>query len=426
LTHIIASLEKAGYQVTPGSETWSVIKRVADVSPHFASVLAANPPLAASLKTPSADDDMQPPLPLLQAAVTDAATYSEGMASLRRAWSRQLLHIAIHDIYGLLSLSEAKRHQTELAEASIEVALGIVKNELRRRYGRHMPDPRLAVLALGKLGGNSLDYDSDLDLLLVYDEPTAVPDGISTAEFYSVAVELVVNTLSAVTRDGHLYRIDLRLRPYGSKGLSSMPASGFLQYLRETAEVWEMLAFVKLRAVGGDMALASATEAEARAVIHSRAHELEDNVLRRETARIRTALEQKRSRVRRSGDIDIKYGAGGLLDVYFAARYLQLKYNLPDDVNDRSTTGVLGRLRNKGVLTDEVYEGLVTGYDFLSRLDHAMRLTVGRTTRLPAGDETTLGLIASRMGFTANMELLQELTIHRLTIRDAYTAVLSA
>ena len=72
----------------------------------------------------------------------------------------------------------------------------------------------LAVLALGKLGGRGLDYDSDLDLILVYDDAQAVPDGITHAEFYSRAVEIFVTTLSAMTRDGNLYRVDLRLRPY--------------------------------------------------------------------------------------------------------------------------------------------------------------------------------------------------------------------
>ena len=245
----------------------------------------------------------------------------------------------------------------------------------------------------------ALDYNSDLDLLLVYDDAVPCPArGVSHAEFYSRVVELFVTTLSSVTRDGHLYRIDLRLRPYGSKGLSSIPAAAFLTYMRETAAIWEMLAFVKLRAVGGNAALADGVEHQTRSVIHERALKLGAGQLAAEVKRVRAALEKQRARVRRGGDIDIKYGAGGLLDVYFATRYLQLRDDVPDSDADRSTMSVMDKLAEKGSLVQGSYDDLKEGYHFLSAVDHNLRLTIGRTTRLPVGDVNTLSTIASRMG----------------------------
>jgi glutamate-ammonia-ligase adenylyltransferase len=358
-------------------------------------------------------------------AVT-AGDLGEAIAVLRRTWSRAMLDIALCDIFGKCSMDDAKRAQTMLAEASIAAAITIAGEEMARKYGPQSAQFPLAVLALGKLGGRSLDYDSDLDLLLVYDDSVPVPADLTHAEFYSRAVELFVTALSSATRDGHLYRIDLRLRPYGSKGLSSMPADAFLKYMDETAAIWELLAFVKLRAVGGDMALARAVEQKTRQVIHQRASQIPRTELTAEVLLIREALEKKRTRVRRQGDVDIKYGAGGLLDVYFATRFLQLRDNLPDEENDRSTNFVLQRLSDIGSADNENCHRLAEGYKFLSALDHNLRLTVGRTTRLPAGDVNTLSAIAARMHLDSPNSLLQHLTLHRLEIREAFDGVLKS
>jgi glutamine synthetase adenylyltransferase len=103
---------------------------------------------------------------------------------------------------------------------------------------------------------------------------------------------------------------------------------------------------------------------------------------------------------------------------------LQLRDNVPDDDTDRSTQFVLNSLVERRSISKELYEELNAGYEFLSALDHNLRLTIGRTTRLPAGDLHTLDTIASRMGLDGPSTLLQELTIHRLNIRSAFETIL--
>ena len=129
-----------------------------------------------------------------------------------------------------------------------------------------------------------------------------------------------------------------------------MLIDSFLSYMAETAAIWEMLAFVKLRGVAGEPSLRFTVERETKETIHRRAVQVNEAVLQSETRRVRLALETERSRKRRSGDVDIKYGAGGMLDVYFAVGYLQLRHNIPDDAEDRSTLTTLDRLLSAGVL----------------------------------------------------------------------------
>ena len=406
--------------------TSEIFGQVAAVSPHFAEMLAAKGGGSNGISVTDARSEARVYASILIDAVSDEGDLGHKFAALRKTWSRLLLEIALSDIAGTISIEEAKAFQTLLAESSIATALRIVSDELARRYKAPADQMHLAVMALGKLGGRGLDYFSDLDLLLVYDDAQPVSGNVSHAEFYGRAVELFVTALSSMTRDGNLYRVDLRLRPYGSKGLSSISGSAFVEYMRETAAAWEMLAFVKLRAVGGEMELSQTIERETRKIIHERASAIDPQQLTDETLRVRNALEKQRSRSRRSNEVDIKYGSGGMLDVYFAMRFLQLRDNVPDTDEDRSTIYMLGELKAKGSLADDVYKDLAEGYRFLSTLDHALRLAVGRTTRLPLGNRSLLENISSRMEFPSPGTMIEALTFHRLSIRAAFDDILGS
>ena len=422
-SEVLASIEKSDYELPATDKEISVLDRFAAVSPRFASMIAANPQLAASLPDPNdplGEPDFESKM---MDAVNSVMGFGPRLSIMRQEWSKRLIGIAVRDVFGTISIREAKRLQTKLAEASITAALRVVHDELNSRYGSQNDHLGLAVLALGKLGGRGLDYDSDLDLILVYDDSAVTGAAVTNAEYYSRAAELFVTALSSMTRDGNLYRVDLRLRPYGSKGMSAISSESFLNYMRETAAVWEMLAFVKLRSVGGDSGLGSGVESSTRRIIHERALAFDPAALRTETVRVRNALEEQRTRTRRGSDVDIKYGQGGMLDVYFAMRYLQLRDNIPDDADDRSTASMLERLKRAGSLTESDYHSLLAGYHFLSDLDHNMRLTVGRTTRLSMGNQVVLSTIAKRMELPSTVELVEQLTLHRLAIRSAFESV---
>jgi glutamate-ammonia-ligase adenylyltransferase len=426
--HVLASIAKSDAK-SPSAGARTVLEKVAAVSPHFAEMLAANPQLTAGLCEPNGPPEHDYGEQML-ATVQNALTFGERLAAMRRAWSHSLIEIAIADVFQTITLWEAKRLQTELAEASIAAALWTIKEDLSTKYMTpelHAASPStdetfpgLAVLALGKLGGKGVEYDSDLDVVIVYDESRSSSEIVTDAQVSSRAVEMFVTLLSSMTRDGSLYRVDLRLRPYGSKGLSAMSAPVFLDYMRVTADPWEFLAFVKLRAVGGDIELGRRVEAETRRTIHERSRQMPPEKLAEETRRVRLALEESRTRPLRHGEIDIKYGPGGMLDIYFATRYLQLRGNVPDDENDRSTVFVIDRLRKQGSLPSGTGDDLLAGYHFLAALDHNVRLTVGRTTRLPIGNSEAMTTITERMSLTSSAKLIEELTVHRLNIRTAF------
>jgi len=246
---------------------------------------------------------------------------------------------------------------------------------------------------------------------------------LTQEEAYARLAELMIAALSSITREGYLYRVDVRLRPHGKNGPLVTSSEGFLEYLRESSVPWEWLAYVKLRAVGGDIDLGKMIETHARHRIHANALKLDTNELRAETKRVRDRLEkEKETRGRHSGT-DIKYGAGGMLDVYFATRYLQLRDEIADEGEERSTRCTLERLREEGSLGEDDFEEISGGYELLRSVDHQLRLIAGRSTRLPKADHPVARDVAVKLGYESAAELHQAVDHNMKSIRESYKRI---
>jgi glutamate-ammonia-ligase adenylyltransferase len=423
-SRVASSLDKAPAQLKLSLANFKTLVHLCGASEFFGELLAGNPALIQSLPahgSPCVERDYRA---LLYGAIESEESYGAELAALRRAWSRLLVETGALDAAGHINMREANRCQTELAAASLDAGCLIARRELARRYGALDALARLSVLGLGRLGGGGMDYGSDLDVVLIYDDAAPSPiHHLSHLEAYGHLSELLVAAISSVTRDGYLYRVDLRLRPDGRNGATCSGAGSFTDYLRARAVPWEWLAYVKLRAAAGTMELGQKIEAEARGIIHEAARRAGDDALRMETRRVRERLEQEKGGRRSRAGVDIKYGPGGMLDVYFATRYLQLRDDVPDEGADRSTRATLERLRAAGSLTEEDYKAMSDGYPRLRALDHSLRLIVGRSTRLPATDHPALRDIARSLNYDSPAELKQSLATHMQNIRAAYERI---
>lgn len=424
---IAASLDKSTEPLRLSEQHLKALIKLCGASEFFGDHLSSNPSLILALPIEGeAEDDIvkRDYRALLTEAVEAEQSFRAELSALRRAWARLLVETGALDAANRITMREANRRQTELAAASLDAALLMARREMARRYGEFDHEPRMAVLGLGRLGGRGMDYGSDLDVVLIYDDAKASPlRHLALAESYGRLSELLIAALSSLTRDGSLYRMDLRLRPDGRNGPTSSGARAFTDYLKERALAWEWLAYVKLRAAGGDAELGSAVEIDARRIIHEAAQRAGAETLRVETRRVRERLEHEKSARHKRGGTDIKYGPGGMLDVYFATRYLQLRSVVPDELEDRSTRATLERLRAAGSLNEEDYAAMRDGYDFLRTLDHYLRLIIGRSTRLPALDHPALRDIARSMNYASAAQLADALATHMSNIRAAYERI---
>ncbi|HEU4834867.1 MAG TPA: hypothetical protein VFS90_10645 [Pyrinomonadaceae bacterium] len=426
LSRIAASLEKLDQHLSISEANLEALVQLCGSSDSFAEMIAANPTLITYLGAAATTSLRRDYRAILRSAIDAERTFPAEMAAFRLQWAALNVEIGALDVANELSIFEANRLQTDLAVASMNVAYLIARREMARRYGSFSGGPRVAFYGLGRLGSGGVDYGSDLDILITYDSLVPSPiKSLTQDETYSRLVEFMIAALSSITREGYLYRVDMRLRPHGKNGPLVTSSEGFLDYLKLESAPWEWLAYVKLRCVGGDQEMGKMIETHARHRIHANAARLDPGELKTVTRHVRERLEKERGTRGRKLGTDVKYGPGGMLDVYFASRYLQLRDEVMDEGDDRSTAFTLERLREEGSLSEEDFVVLSSGYSLLRSIDHNLRLIVGRSTRLPDPNHPTARDVALRAGFESVDDLLQTLTDQMQAIRASYSRILS-
>jgi [glutamine synthetase] adenylyltransferase / [glutamine synthetase]-adenylyl-L-tyrosine phosphorylase len=420
---IARSLEK---EAAPQSITLAAVEsmiQLCGASEPMGELIASRPVLMHALTTSAEAIRACDYRSELSGALSAQPTFQTQLDELRRRWSAALVEIAVVDAAGQMTSQALNERLTALANASIDAAAMIAQRELAQRHGPLAAEPRLGILALGRLASGGMDYGSDIDIVTIYDPNHPSPVAALThEEAYARLIELMVAALSNLTREGSLYRVDLRLRPDGQKGPIVSSSDGFISYLKNRAGIWEWLAYVKLRAVAGNCEFGEQIESLARTCVHEQARQIDPSSLAAETRRVRGRLEKEKT-TRRNAGINIKHGAGGMLDVYFAVRYLQLRDNVPDDEGDRTTLKMLAQLREAKAIDENSFCALHEGYGLLRSVDHEMRLIVGRAANLPAAGHA-LSDIARRLKYSTPEGLVGDLQTRMTSIRDAYERIM--
>jgi glutamate-ammonia-ligase adenylyltransferase len=407
-------------------------------SQYLSHILISRPALAEVVATGGEGRDPGRFMRLMRADLEQATGAKSKADALRRAWYRLVIDIGCRDMVGIAGreqdvaspgerLRANNLEQTALAEAALDLAVEITLMSLGVDKDRAR-DLRFAVLGLGRLGHTGMDYGSDLDLLVVFDDiATWPPSGIdleggaqwgSPSEFYAKFVSELVRVLSSITREGFLYRVDLRLRPDGKNGPLAQGLTSLLAYLRERASAWEHSAYLKAREVAGDLGLGARARREICEAVFEAASR--NPSLKQELASMRERLEKEKARAARP---DIKWGRGGMTDVYFVTRYLQLRdriYFPPE----RGTTRLIAHLGKHGSLDPASAGVLFEGYFFLRRLDHWMRLLLDRPTPSLPSSGIALRDIARALDLADAEEVDRLHAQHSAAIRSVYDRVL--
>jgi glutamate-ammonia-ligase adenylyltransferase len=273
------------------------------------------------------------------------------------------LRVAAADVTGVLPMMRTSDYLTELAEVILEKVLGLAWGHLVERHGLpggvDIADPSVpsgfAVIAYGKMGGLELGYGSDLDLVFVHagarGGSTDGPRPISNAQFFARIGERIVHILTAHTRAGRIYEVDMRLRPSGSAGPLVIDIEAFRDYQLKDAWTWEHQAIVRARPVAGDPALAERFEAIRAEVLRTP----------RDREPLREAVRQMRERMRSEhltaepGVFDLRQDRGGIVDIEFLVQYLVLleSHRHPSLARWTDNVRLLQTLIQTGILDEE-------------------------------------------------------------------------
>ncbi|NTV52102.1 MAG: glutamate-ammonia-ligase adenylyltransferase [Candidatus Firestonebacteria bacterium] len=339
------------------------------------------------------------------------ARENDWLNALRRLRRREILRIGTRDICLHAPLEEITLDLSILADALMQSVLSRLWQEAFAAGQVPTPDGEgFCVLALGKLGGQELNYSSDIDLLAV------CADALNTrANAYIRLLDRVGQALSQHLAEGYAYRVDFRLRPYGGEGLLVQTVSTVAAYYREQAELPEVQALLKLRPLAGDLQLGQALVGQLRAVL----------LLPRLRSEIVAAVEKMRSGAMQqlAAGTDVKSGLGGLRDIEFMTQGLQLlEASAHPELLNGHTLQALHALAADGVLEADVVDRLSEDYVFLRRVEHYLQLLEDRQIHALPVQPAELEALGRRMlGVeTSGAEFLDEVQMRLQRVREAY------
>ena len=356
---------------------------------------------------------------------------------------KQILRILVRDVLRFCTLSETTEELSNLADGILEVAFRRIRDELIRRHGRPLAaetaspeECGFAVIALGKLGGEELNYSSDIDLMFVCGAPgaTSGPDVVTNKEFYKKVANQLTELLSTYTAEGLGYRVDLRLRPEGSLGEACVSLEGAKNYYQTRARDWELQMLIKARVAAGDRRTGRALLEFVEPLIYSTT--LDFSSIEAMSATRERMAEKVASRNRaRSGKrgLDVKLAPGGIRDIEFLVQCLQrLHGGRVSWVRHGGTLLGLSRLHDKDFLSPNEFWRLASAYQFLRNLEHRLQYAEDRQTHALPADPRELDLLARRMpasvlGSAPSAEALErQLRQHLAEVSEIYERVIHA
>ena len=360
-------------------------------------------------------------------SVARAAGSIDGlMTELRRLRRREMVRIAWRDIGGLADFDETVRDTSDLADAIIDTSLDRLHEwqcaDLGTPIGHTGEPQQLVVLALGKLGASELNFSSDIDLIFTFPENGQTEGGrrsVDNDRFFLQLARKLVKVLGEPTADGFLYRVDMRLRPFGTQGPLVLSFDALEEYYQTHGRDWERYAFIRARAVSGDMVLAAELLERLRPFVYRR---YIDFGTLQSLRSLKVVMEQE---VARKGmEHSVKHGPGGIREVEFTGQAFQMvRGGRTPALRYRRLLTVLARLGELELLPAHAVVSLSSAYRFLRAAEHRLQQVDDRQEHMLPLDESGRARIAAGMGYASWEAFSERLDRHRRNVGEQFAQV---
>lgn len=379
------------------------------------------------------EDDM---LSLLRSGIGEQVDYAHVMKTLRCFKRAEIVRIAARDLNGLAPLEEVTAELSNLASSSLQVAYEVCRKILIREHGAPLlkndqsREAEMTVIGMGKLGGNELNFSSDIDIIFFYEsdlgETSGVDAGgsrkgvISLHAFFNKLAEMTCKALSQITEDGFVFRVDVGLRPEGKSGDMAVSLRSAEVYYESWGQSWERTAMLKGRPVAGSLELGEKLLKMLHPFVYRKY--LDYNLIE-DMKQMKQKIDASLTRSRET-EINLKLGRGGIREIEFFIQALQLVYaGKNPKLRERTSLKALITLKEARLISDDDYRILSEAYRFLRTTEHRIQVVQERQTHnLPLKEEEMLAL-SRRCGFLrANglerfREVLEE---HRSAVSSMY------
>ncbi len=361
-------------------------------------------------------------------AISDANDEQELNRQLRLFRRREMQRIIWRDLNRLADLTETTRDVTLLAEACIQVALDYLHPIVVENFGRPLDsrgnEQKLLVIAMGKMGGGELNLSSDIDLIFAYPEAGQTEGSkktVSNQQFFERLGQKLIACLDAQTVDGFVFRVDMRLRPYGQSGPLVQNFAALEDYYTTQGRGWERFAMVKARVVSGDSVCAAVLQEIIDPFVYRRYLDYGAIEALRDLKR-KINLEV----ARKGMHSNIKLGQGGIRELEFIVQSFQLIRGgrLPC-LQVQSFKQALDQIAAEGLLEADIVSQLWRAYEFLRNTEHALQAIDDKQTQQLPMDELSQQRVAAIMDATHWDDFLQQLDSHRENVHRCFSDMIA-
>lgn len=350
---------------------------------------------------------------------------------LRLFHQRQMLRIIWRDVCSKAQIQEICADISALADAALDCALSVLHATLADKWGapigEHTGNPlQMVVIGMGKLGAHELNLSSDIDLIFSYPEggETRPVKGepIANQQFFMRLGQALIDALDTVTSDGFVFRVDMRLRPYGSEGALVCSFDSMETYYQSQGRDWERYALIKGRIVAGDLNAGQNLLKQLRPFVYRRYLDFSA------FDALRSMKMQINKQVRRKGsNKDIKLGSGGIREVEFIVQALQLVHGGRDKrLQEPSLYKAMKVLEDNDYLPVETVDELRDAYAFLRSLEHKLQGLANKQTQMLVSDAIDQQRVAMAMRYTDWNALIVALEQHRARVAQHFSDVIRA
>ena len=395
--------------------------------PSMFADLVSSGDLEAPYPASAAGTSGRPSLRERAESVARAAESIDGlMAHLRRLRRREMVRIAWRDIGGLADFEETVRDTSNLADFIIDASLGRLHEwqctDLGTPIGHTGEPQQLVVLALGKLGASELNFSSDIDLIFTFPENGQTEGGrrsVDNDRFFLQLARKLVKVLGEQTSNGFVYRVDMRLRPFGTQGPLVLSFDALEEYYQTHGRDWERYALIRARAVSGDMILAAELLERLRPFVYRR---YIDFGTLQSLRSLKVVMEQE---VARKGmEHSVKHGPGGIREVEFTAQAFQMvRGGRTPALRYRRLLTVLARLGELDLLPAHAVKSLSAAYRFLRAAEHRLQQVDDRQEHMLPLDDAGRTRIAASMGYASWEAFAEQLERHRRNVDEQFAQV---
>ncbi len=443
--YFIDSLAEAGGQSQLekfSTKSAPVLTAVLSGSQFLGELLVATPALLSTfehLEFPRRVEGLRREIKNVTESKLTTRDYADALDELRRYKQRETLRIAARDLGRLSNVVEITRELSDVADVCLDTILRIISKQFSEKYGQpfhqdpdgHWQPTPFCVLGLGKLGGQELNYSSDVDVIFLYgdegevfkeppskkDSPRAV---MSSHQFFCRLAEAFTNEVSRTAADGFFYRMDLRLRPEGDAGPLARSLESCENYYAQWGQSWERMMLIKARCVAGDNGLASEFSEMIQPFRFPRSVSPE---ILGEIAAMKGRIENE---VVRAGELDrnVKLGHGGIREIEFVVQSLQVLHagNLPF-LQIPQTLPCLEKLVQYNLLPEAHSKQLDVAYRFLRDAEHRLQMENNLQTHTLPEDNDSLLRLARLMNFKTLKEFQTILRRHTSNVRRIYESL---